>query len=642
MDWLKLKHKLDALVAAMKQAEERGVAQQPAVITEQLPSLRNFIHYLALRQKDVRSLQLELADLGLSSFGRSEGYVMGSLQAISDRINDALLHHKTVQSATPLPLPLPLSPLSWKRSESILHKNTRKIFGPKPENRHVYIMVTAPQVGLANEGWFDQLLDAGMNILRLNAAHESIDGIFQLFQMARKRAQLKKKPLKILVDVPGPKLRTESINPGIPILKLRPARAVDGRVTKPAWVEIHTSQDTLNPFSTEPQLLMTESRDLAVGTTLSFRDLRNKKRTMIVIEQLRSEQPAYRCLLNHTAYLSPQTHIRWNPKPNGNGPTKKLRGILTHNEYVPWSAKVPVGGLFGLVREGITLDQMPQGLRNLPVMGTCDAIFEALALNTSVIFDDGKIVTQVCQVYPEGVILRVDQAIKGFARLRAAMGINLPGVNLKLPALSPEDLTLIDAVKDHVDLLGISFVRSVADMDAVKEAIGTSPVPLMIKVETHSGFQNLPEILLSILGQRNISVMIARGDLAVECGFERLAEVQEEILWLCEAAHIPVVWATQVLETLAKTGIPTRAEITDAAMSVRAECVMLNKGQYIANAVKSLDSILMRMEAHQYKKRQLYRPLKLSVPAYITESKDDSIGPTSQVIATQPPEISLH
>ena len=108
--------------------------------------------------------------------------------------------------------------------------------------------------------------------------------------------------------------------------------------------------------------------------------------------------------------------------------------------------------------------------------------------------------------------------------------------------------------------------------------------------------------------------MIARGDLAVEVGFTRLAEVQEELLWLCEAAHVPVVWATQVLQSLAKTGFPTRAEISDAAMAVGAECVMLNKGPYIHQAVSTLDAILRRMEAHHYKKRSLYRPLHLPLP----------------------------
>jgi len=102
-------------------------------------------------------------------------------------------------------------------------------------------------------------------------------------------------------------------------------------------------------------------------------------------------------------------------------------------------------------------------------------------------------------------------------------------------------------------------------------------------------------------------VMIARGDLAVECGYERLAEVQEEILWAAEAAHRPVIRATQVLESLARTGQPSRAEITDAAMGERAECVMLNKGPHILEAIRVLDDILTRMQSHQAKKRSLPR-----------------------------------
>ena len=96
-------------------------------------------------------------------------------------------------------------------------------------------------------------------------------------------------------------------------------------------------------------------------------------------------------------------------------------------------------------------------------------------------------------------------------------------------------------------------------------------------------------------------------------GFERLAEVQEEILWISEAAHVPTVWATQVLEQLAKTGIPSRAEVTDAAMSVRAEAVMLNKCPHINEAIRTLDDILRRMQAHQIKKQNLLRPLRVSL-----------------------------
>ncbi len=95
----------------------------------------------------------------------------------------------------------------------------------------------------------------------------------------------------------------------------------------------------------------------------------------------------------------------------------------------------------------------------------------------------------------------------------------------------------------------------------------------------------------------------------MECGFARLAELQEEMLCLCEAAHAPVVWATQVLETAARKGFPSRAEVTDAAMGERAECVMLNKGPYILDAMRTLNDILSRMQSHQAKKRSLLRAL---------------------------------
>lgn len=79
-----------------------------------------------------------------------------------------------------------------------------------------------------------------------------------------------------------------------------------------------------------------------------------------------------------------------------------------------------------------------------------------------------------------------------------------------------------------------------------------------------------------------------------------------------EAAHVPVIWATQVLENLAKKGIPSRSEITDAAMGERAECVLFNKGAYAVTTVRVLADILKRMQAHQEKKRSMLRQLRLA------------------------------
>jgi pyruvate kinase len=104
--------------------------------------------------------------------------------------------------------------------------------------------------------------------------------------------------------------------------------------------------------------------------------------------------------------------------------------------------------------------------------------------------------------------------------------------------------------------------------------------------------------------------MIARGDLAVEIGFSRMAEIQEEILWLGEAADIPVIWATQVLAGLISTGTSSRGEMTDAAMAARAECVMLNKGPFLDQGIDQLREILSRMLDHQHKKTPQLRALK--------------------------------
>ena len=135
---------------------------------------------------------------------------------------------------------------------------------------------------------------------------------------------------------------------------------------------------------------------------------------------------------------------------------------------------------------------------------------------------------------------------------------------------------------------------------------------VVVKLETQKAFSHLPWLLLTLMRSFPAAVMIARGDLAVECGWERLAELQEEILWFCQAADMPVIWATQVLENLCKQGLASRAEIADAAMSQAAECVMLNKGPYILEAISELRTILNRMESHSSKNKNALRPLRIA------------------------------
>jgi pyruvate kinase len=239
-------------------------------------------------------------------------------------------------------------------------------------------------------------------------------------------------------------------------------------------------------------------------------------------------------------------------------------------------------------------------------------VLDSLRVGERVFIDDGHIGAEVEKVDAEGAWLRITRARPEGDKIRPAKGLNFPDSDIRLPALSDKDLLDLDFVAREADIVGYSFVQSAEDMRrlaAELEARGAGRLGRIAKIETRRAVANLPEIIVEGTGRAPFGLMIARGDLAVEIGWSRLAEVQEEMLWVAEAAHVPVVWATQVFEQLIKENLPSRAEMTDAAMSERAECVMLNKGPFVLDAIAMLDDIARRMRAHQHKKSARLRAL---------------------------------
>jgi pyruvate kinase len=251
----------------------------------------------------------------------------------------------------------------------------------------------------------------------------------------------------------------------------------------------------------------------------------------------------------------------------------------------------------------------PDGVRDgLPAITiTFPHIVAKLQPGMLVWIDDGKIGARVAEVSGEGAVLEITVARDKGEKLKLEKGINFPALDLDIEPLTEKDRADLDFVAGHADIVGCSFIQRTEDLRLMMTELdrrrGDRPrQPLLLKIETGLAVRNLPRLIVQAGATRPVAVMIARGDLAMEVGTERLSEVQEEILWLCEAAHIPVVWATQVLQTLLKTGAPSRAEVTDAAMGQRAECVMLNKGPYIVETIRFLAGILRRMDRHQFKK----------------------------------------
>ncbi len=243
------------------------------------------------------------------------------------------------------------------------------------------------------------------------------------------------------------------------------------------------------------------------------------------------------------------------------------------------------------------------------------AVIGQLKIGESVCFDEGRIECRIDDVREDGAMLSVRRARPKGEKLRPGKGLNFPESTLALPPLTPADLRALDVLAPEIDMIGYSFVKTAHDVTLLQEAIGarrSAAQPacgIVLKIETAQAIRNLPELIVRSAGAAPTAVMIARGDLAVEIGYRRLAEMQEEILWLCEAGHVPVIWATQVLDYFIKKGRMSRAEFTDAAMAERADCVMLNKGPFVAEAVSILDDVLARMEGHQIKKTSRLRAL---------------------------------
>ena len=266
--------------------------------------------------------------------------------------------------------------------------------------------------------------------------------------------------------------------------------------------------------------------------------------------------------------------------------------------------------------QDIRLGAMGESLRNPKVSVSNAAIIEETQIGDLVLFGNGLIESRVIKKRKDELeVIIITQSEKG-VKLNSEATINLPDTKLTVDSLTKEDKAQLPLVMAHADIIGYPYVRTIDDIKALYAELDKydrKDVGIVLKIENEAAFENLPMLLLEAMKRPRIGIMIARGNLAVEIGADRIAEVQDQIMWICEAAHIPVIWATQVLENLTSTGTATRAEITDAAKSARAECVMLNRGPHVIDAVTMLSKILEKMEGHTSKKKSVMRALEVSM-----------------------------
>jgi pyruvate kinase len=459
-------------------------------------SAKNLFRYVLLRNFDLRKIHDSLSELGLSSLRSAEGYVYSNISNVIQLTH--LLQGKEWK------IDENIESIGYKQSKKLLRKHAKNLFVETHKKRRTEIMVTLPAEAGEDIELMRSLVNEGMEIARINLGRDDMEiwkKLLHNFRTVREESGI---PMKVYMDLSGPKLRIADIQ----------IEKEEGKIRKHIRV-------------------------------------RSGEELIITKEPSKGAMPVY-------------------------------------NEA---GEQIQPGKI------GVLLPQ----------------IIDDVAVGDRIFFDDGKIKGKVIKKTEDEITLKINIASK--SKLSSQKGINLPDTKLSLSALTEHDRFLLPFVCENADMIGYSFVQRPEDIRALYDALdalGVTDIGVIVKVETNSAFDHLPIILFEAMKREKIGVMIARGDLAVEIGFERISEVQNEILWLCEAGHIPVIWATQVLQNLSKKGIATRAEVSDAAISSQAECVMLNKGPYIIESIRTLKSIIKRMEKHYTKKKSKLRVLQVA------------------------------
>ncbi len=446
-------------------------------------SATNLINYLSLRSHDIRDLQRKLGYLGMSRLARAEAHTEASLKSTLFYL------HRLLGQEYHMPSKFTIS---IKKSEKQLAKNTQILLGGARSNRRLRMMVTMPENAGADENMVEQMIAEGMDVARINCAHDGPEVWLKMIENIRRSADRLKKKVIISMDIGGPKIRT-------------------GQLTKSLMLQIND------------ELILTKST------------------------------------------------IEGHPQINDKN---------------------------GLI------------LKPATISCTLGEVFDYLKSGQNVYFDDGNIKGQIMEIIDDqNVRIKITRASIGGSKLKSDKGINFPQSNLKIHGLTDQDRENLKFIAKNADIVNFSFVNTpedVRDMHAeLKKLDAFDRLGIIYKIETQLAYDNLPEILMEAMKGQKIGVMIARGDLAIEAGWKRMGSIQKEMLAICNSCHIPIVWATQVLENLAKKGLPSRSEITDAVNAAKADCIMLNKGPHILKAIDLLDLIIESAESYQEKNAPL-------------------------------------
>jgi pyruvate kinase len=494
-----------------------------------------------------------------------------------------------------------------EKPQMLVNHRKKDILGLQlpPEAPHIMLTLDAKMIGST---MIEDLLKNGMTIARINCAYdeESVwDKMIQTIRHAeeslRNMGQYGDRKCQIYMDLAGPKVRIGALPKTTHPLKITVRKDLNGQPIRDQIGFISAKAPVtklLNNSVYDFELAVLDNEtmfNLQEGDYLAFIDVRNKKRRFLIDKVMPSGLVV---VLGKTSYINENTILQ-NPK-------HQIALQVHHLEKKPVRTQVKKGDTLRIYSG----DKLPADLpTENGVIGISVTLPEALANiknGHSIYIDDGKVHGIVTDYNKQFIDIEILFPETPFT-LKENKGINLPDSNIGLAvsALTKKDEQDLAFICRHSDILGYSFVNHPNDLRKLKyflKAYQRTDIAIIAKIETKQAVSNFSNLLFEGLTFAKFGVMIARGDLAVEISFQQLSVVQEEILQMCRAAHTPVILATQILDTLAKKGNPSRPELADLSFGSEFDCLMLNKGPFIKEAVGfSKDTLHLISQVKEYK-----------------------------------------
>ena len=476
----------DALLAAQLDRTADIAAAHPA----HRRSAANLVHYVELRNHDIRELQTNLGLMGLSSLGRSEPYVLATIEAVLS----------VLAAMSDRDAPQPLAEIALTEGHDLLETNANRLLGLAPTHRSTRIMVTMPSGAADDDHLIEEWLADGMNLARINCAHDDQSAWSRMVTRVRSTAAASGQTCRVAMDLGGPKLRTGPLVAGPRTVRIGPRRDNSGRVVEPGLIRLSASGAArlgLSKFVID--LPVDDAAWLQrrrPGDRIQLLDSRGASRRWEVIE---AGEGLCIASTTRTTYVTTGVEIA---SPMTDGHDLVTVGQLPETEQ---AHRVHRGDTVMLTRSLEPAVPTPGGTTH--VMGcTLAEVFRNARVGERVWLDDGKIGGFIHHADDDSIELTVTNVRPGGANLKAGKGINLPDTDLQLDALTPTDLEDLTFVAQHADIVNLSFVRRPEDVEQLQgelERLGADNIGIVLKIENVAAFENLPELLLTAMRSRS-------------------------------------------------------------------------------------------------------------------------------------------